>query len=275
MRSGVVSKFGGSSLADSNSVGLVQNIVAKNQPNIVVVSAPGKRNSFDTKITDMLIAFYDNSMQNDVFDDKLFQQCMDRYREIAESYQLDIEPIIDKMSEDICNNFYYDYVVSRGEYLMAKVMAHILGYQFVDSKELLIMRNGNIDRARTAMAISQLDKDQRYCIPGFYGSCEDNIVTLPRGGSDLTGAIVSVLGGYCEYENWTDVGGVYDMDPNSCADAFHYDDMSYTALNRILRGGAQVLQEDCINWLAGSGVVTKVCNTFEPNSQCTIIHDEQ
>ena len=52
-----VCKFGGSSLADAGQLTKVIDIVlADPQRRIVVVSAPGKRNKDDTKVTDLLIA---------------------------------------------------------------------------------------------------------------------------------------------------------------------------------------------------------------------------
>ena len=52
-----VCKFGGSSLADAGQLTKVIDIVLSDpQRRIVVVSAPGKRNKGDTKVTDLLIA---------------------------------------------------------------------------------------------------------------------------------------------------------------------------------------------------------------------------
>ena len=52
-----VCKFGGSSLADAKQLTKVMDIVLSDPARrIVVVSAPGKRNKEDTKVTDLLIA---------------------------------------------------------------------------------------------------------------------------------------------------------------------------------------------------------------------------
>ena len=54
-----VVKFGGSSLASAGQIEKVFNIVsADSTRKIVVVSAPGKREAKDTKVTDALIAYY-------------------------------------------------------------------------------------------------------------------------------------------------------------------------------------------------------------------------
>ena len=61
-----VIKFGGSSLASAEQLTKVLNIV-KNDPTrkFVVVSAPGKRNDTDTKVTDALIVYYKSFKNGD------------------------------------------------------------------------------------------------------------------------------------------------------------------------------------------------------------------
>ena len=55
-----VVKFGGSSLASAEQFAKVGDIIrADESRKYVVPSAPGKRNSKDTKVTDMLYACYD------------------------------------------------------------------------------------------------------------------------------------------------------------------------------------------------------------------------
>lgn len=65
-----VVKFGGSSLAAGNSVDKALTIV-KNDPErkVIVVSAPGKRNSDDTKVTDLLITYAYTSLRSNNYQD--------------------------------------------------------------------------------------------------------------------------------------------------------------------------------------------------------------
>ena len=54
-----VVKFGGSSLASATQLEKVFNIVKEDEARqYVVVSAPGKRNAEDTKVTDALIKYF-------------------------------------------------------------------------------------------------------------------------------------------------------------------------------------------------------------------------
>ena len=57
-----VVKFGGSSLADAGQFKKVGDIIRADEHRVFVVpSAPGKRNSKDTKVTDMLIGTYNDA----------------------------------------------------------------------------------------------------------------------------------------------------------------------------------------------------------------------
>ena len=65
-----VVKFGGSSLAAGNSVDKALNIVKNDsERKVIVVSAPGKRNSDDTKVTDLLITYAYTSLRSNNYQD--------------------------------------------------------------------------------------------------------------------------------------------------------------------------------------------------------------
>ncbi len=65
-----------------------------------------------------------------------------------------------------------DYLVSRGEYLTARLMAEYLGYQFIDAKDLLFFDyDGKIDEEKTAQEITKAFKRYpKMVVPGFYGA---------------------------------------------------------------------------------------------------------
>ena len=67
-----VVKFGGSSLASAEQFKKVGNIIrADKERKYVVPSAPGKRFSNDTKVTDMLYACYEAAEAGEEFSGKL------------------------------------------------------------------------------------------------------------------------------------------------------------------------------------------------------------
>ncbi|MGO1987973.1 amino acid kinase family protein, partial [Mammaliicoccus vitulinus] len=78
-----VSKFGGSSVANSVQIKKVLNIInSDDERKIVVVSAPGKRFKEDIKTTDLLIRLYDKVINNLDYSNKL-RQIIERYEEIV------------------------------------------------------------------------------------------------------------------------------------------------------------------------------------------------
>ena len=86
-----VVKFGGSSLASAEQFKKVGNIIrADKERKYVVPSAPGKRFSDDTKVTDMLYACYDLADQGKSFKAEL-DAIKARYQEIIDGLQLDLD----------------------------------------------------------------------------------------------------------------------------------------------------------------------------------------
>ncbi len=191
-----VVKFGGSSLASAEQFKKVGDIIrADRERRYVVPSAPGKRSSDDTKVTDMLYACYDLAEQDQDFTRQL-QAIRARYQEIIDGLGLQLS--LDKEFKCIEKNFKEkagsDYAASRGEYLNGIIMAEYLGYTFIDAAEVIRFKDdGEHDAERTnSLMRERLSSVDQAVIPGFYGAYEDGRVkTFSRGGSDITGAIVA------------------------------------------------------------------------------------
>ena len=191
-----VVKFGGSSLASAEQFIKVGNIIrADKERSYVVPSAPGKRFSADTKVTDMLYACYALAEEG-----KDFSQALDaikaRYQEIIDGLHLELS--LEKEFAVIAKNFKEkagdNYAASRGEYLNGIVMAAYLGYEFVDAAEVIFFKdNGEFDAELTNEVLSdRLSHCANAVVPGFYGAYADGRVkTFSRGGSDITGSIVA------------------------------------------------------------------------------------
>ena len=97
-----VCKFGGSSLANAAQLNKVIDIVlADPARRIVVVSAPGKRDSGDTKVTDLLIALAKTALNGENAD-RQFGAVVERYAEMAADLRLgdDIVHLIEKDLRD-------------------------------------------------------------------------------------------------------------------------------------------------------------------------------
>ena len=191
-----VVKFGGSSLASAEQFARVKAIVeADSSRKVVVVSAPGKRFSGDTKVTDLLYICHAHIKYNAPFED-VFEDIAGRYREIAAGCGLkqDLDAEFASVKEFIQKAPSPDAIVSRGEYLNAKLMAEYLGYTFIDSKDWLCFSyDGKVDFEKSYAALKSLFAMAKCVVlPGFYGALPDGeIKTFTRGGSDVTGAIAA------------------------------------------------------------------------------------
>ena len=168
-----VVKFGGSSLADAVQIKKAGKIVLSEESRrYVVPSAPGKRFSDDTKVTDMLYRCYGAAVKEKKFTE-LLADIQKRYQEIIEG--LGITLSLDEEFATIRDNFAKkigrDYAASRGEYLNGRVIAAYLGYEFIDSATVIFFdEEGNLDADKTDKVLSKkLSECEKAVIPGFYG----------------------------------------------------------------------------------------------------------
>ncbi|MBQ4371752.1 MAG: aspartate kinase, partial [Firmicutes bacterium] len=192
-----VLKFGGSSLADSSQFEKVKDIVLRDPARAaVVVSAPGKRFKKDNKITDLLYLCYAH-IKYGVDHESILGLIESRYREIASGLgvDLDIEAEFDLIRENIAAGAGEDYLVSRGEYLSAKLMAAYLDYDFVDAFGTVFFGfDREVDRKKTyeALRLAYNSSKGRVVVPGFFGTMPDGkLALMNRGGSDITGALLA------------------------------------------------------------------------------------
>ena len=271
-----VVKFGGSSLASAEQFKKVGDIIRADEGRrYVVPSAPGKRNSADTKVTDMLYDCYRTAVAGRDFKKKL-QNIKARYQEIIDglNLSLDLSPEFEKIAENFAAAAGEDYAASRGEYLNGIVMANYLGYTFVDPAECIFFEdNGNLDGETTYKKLAErLDGIERAVIPGFYGSLHDGRVkTFSRGGSDVTGSIVAKAIHADLYENWTDVSGMLVTDPRIIENPAVIETITYKELRELAYMGATVLHEDAIFPLRQEGIPINIRNTNRPQDKGTVI----
>ena len=106
---------------------------------VVVVSAAGRRHAADHKITDLLYLCHAH-LQYGVSCWDLWRRIADRYREIRDGccLTLPIEAELDAIYAAMRRDTPQDWIVSRGEYLSARLMADLLGFEFVDAKDWLL-----------------------------------------------------------------------------------------------------------------------------------------
>ncbi len=271
-----VVKFGGSSLASAEQFKKVADIIhADKERKYVVPSAPGKRFSDDTKVTDMLYGCYRLAEAGKDFKKEL-AAIEARYQEIIDglSLTLSLKDEFKEIEKNFKEKAGENYAASRGEYLNGIIMAAYLGYEFIDSAEVIRFKeNGDFDSELTNQLLSEkLTGIERAVVPGFYGAYADGKVkTFSRGGSDVTGSIVARAVKADVYENWTDVSGFLVADPRIIENPEAIDTITYRELRELSYMGASVLHEDAIFPVRREGIPINIRNTNKPEDEGTWI----
>ena len=274
-----VVKFGGSSMADAGQYRKIRDILlADPERRVVVVSAAGKRNKADHKITDLLYLCHAHS-QYGVDCSGVFEMIQSRYLQIRDELgiHLELEPEFAALKQRIdAKTISQDELASRGEYFSAKLMAAYLGFQFIDAADWIKFNfDGTVDQEGTYEALRGLVRGYGAVIPGFYGLMPDGkIRTFSRGGSDITGALAAAALDADVYENWTDVSGILMADPRIVDDPQAIPEVTYDELRELSYSGAQVLHEDAIFPVREKNIPLNIRNTNAPHAPGTMIQEQ-
>ena len=271
-------KFGGSSVAGAGQFQKVKEIVQSDPDRrIIVVSAAGKRDGKDHKITDLLYLCNAHRTYG-VSCEEILQEIEERFRQIRDELGLsyDIQGEFALLREKLNKGMNVDELVSRGEYFTARLMAEYLGLPFVDAADCVFFgMDGQLDKEKTYQAIAAAYAEHgAMVLPGFYGRIPTGRIRLmPRGGGDITGALAAAAVGADVYENWTDVSGILMADPRIVKDPKPIREMTYGELRELAFMGASVLQEDSILPVREKGIPLNIRNTNEPEAPGTMIRE--
>ena len=271
-----VCKFGGSSMADAGQYRKVRDIIlSDSHRRVVIVSAAGKRNSSDHKITDLLYLCHAH-VQYGVSCDAIYEMITSRYLQIRDELELqvDLETEFAELKKQLDKKkVTQDFLASRGEYFSAKLMAAFLGFQFVDAADWInFAMDGTVDKKESYTALQELVKGEGIVIPGFYGTMPNgDIKTFTRGGSDITGALAAAALDADIYENWTDVSGILMADPRIVENPQPISEVTYDELRELSYAGAQVLHEGTIFPVREKNIPLNIRNTNDPDHPGTII----
>ncbi len=260
-----VAKFGGSSLASAELVKQVCGIItADPQRRVVVVSAPGKRDADDIKVTDLLIGLAEARLA-DRSTAELLQRVTDRFGEIVEglglpetclnSVRADLEKRLDLDRAD--GGRFTDSIKAAGEANGARLVAESLRStgaeaHYLDPKEgglILSDEPGNARILRQSYgALRRLRERPGITIfPGFFGYSESGeIVTFPRGGSDITGAILAAAVDADLYENFTDVDSIFAANPAIVDAPKPVSEITYREMRELSYAGFSVFHDEAL-----------------------------
>ena len=290
-----VVKFGGSSLASGQSVEQAFNIILNDpERQVIVVSAPGKRNNADTKVTDLLIKYAEQVLKHKETD-AIVKQIFARYQEIGYFFGLNDEKlqIIQNILLALPNQNYPDnnYLMAafkaHGERLNARLIALILQHENIKSRFLdpvdagLIVTgepNDALVNPESYLNLDQIkiDPNEKIIFPGFFGiTPSGNIATFSRGGSDITGAILARGFHANIYENFTDVNGIFAANPNIVMHPLSIKKMTYREMRELSYAGFSVFHDEALIPAIQGQIPINVKNTQEPDNPGTMIVPEK
>ena len=150
----IVSKFGSAAFSTPEMIKKTAEIVMSNPDRkFAIVSAPGAVSREDMKVTDMLFIMNARYTNRENFDE-MMTKVRDRFTGITRS--IGVNCYIDAEIMNLKKNLFFgrgnDYVVSRGEYIMAKVFAEYIGWKFIDAADFIFFgKDGTLDRERNML----------------------------------------------------------------------------------------------------------------------------
>ena len=294
-----VCKFGGSSLANAEQLKKVMDIVlADPARRIVVVSAPGKRDSGDTKVTDLLIALADAASEGGDCSLQL-NAVVERYAEIARDLDLgdeiterirkDLEDRVAKVA-DLSKPEFMDLLKAAGEDNNAKLVAVAFEKRgkkarYASPKDTGMVLKGEFGDATldpdsyTTLSRAFSNFDGIVVYPGFFGyTKEGKVATFPRGGSDITGSILAAAVCADVYENFTDVDSVYPCDPRiveEVKDGEGIPTMTYREMRELAYAGFGVFNDDAVIPAVRARIPINIRNTNHPSEPGTMIQQSR
>lgn len=284
-----VAKFGGSSLASADQIKKVFTII-KSDPErkFVVVSAPGKRNGADIKVTDALIAYYKayrDKQSLTSHQDWIIQRYREIYTELEMSGSV-MNEIADNIRAlatlDLENKFTFDTFLAAGENNSAKLIADYFNEQGLESRYvhpadagILVTSDPSNARLLTS-AYAQInyltELSETLIIPGFFGvTSTGDICTFSRGGSDITGSIVAAGVRAELYENFTDVDGIFAAHPGIVRHPASIKELTYREMRELAYSGFSVLHDEALVPAYRAHVPLVIKNTNNPDHPGTRI----
>jgi aspartate kinase len=270
-------KFGGSSMATAENIRKCADIIGADANRcVIVVSAMGKYGDYAEKVTDRLIRGCKTSGIKD------FSAVFDRFYNLANDL---LPPIkfnkfkieLHKTKNEVLNNpDNYAFVVSRGEYLTARMFALYLEFNFVDAVDIIVINpDGTADLRATKRNIKKYKLKKRipFVLGGFYGrDINGNVALFSRGGSDYSGAVMAVLLKCKIYENWTDTNGLQTADPRFIYGTKTIPCVNFDTLHILTHNGATIIHENVAKLLKTYRLPMRVDNTFNPYKNWTEFH---
>ncbi|PHO11005.1 aspartate kinase [Malaciobacter canalis] len=294
-----VCKFGGSSVKNSTQIKKIVDIVKRDEKRqVIVVSAPGRDDDFDEKITDHLLNLATEGnhfleQKIEISKDDSFNAIIKKYTKLCDDLGIAKKKILDSLENELNNCDFKDdkktaFFLSRGEHYNAKIISDYMKKSGLNVKLMLPEEFGFIlddtytdgkVQAKTYDNVKKhfvLKDNEKVVVPGFYGVTEKNeIAVMSRGGSDLTGGELAYALDASMYENWTDTNGVYEVDPRVIPDAKVIPRLTFKELRLLSSKGFNVFHFNAMLNCKKSKIPIRVRNTNNPTNKGTLILSER
>ena len=267
----IVCKFGGACTADAEGFRrILELLTGDDRRRYAVLSAPG-RTQGQSKITDLLCDLWQADPDSRAAE-RIVKAIIGRFSRIASSLGIPFGAGEASFILHKARRTSKATLLSRGEAFCAVSFARYAGIPMVDAAQCISFdASGRLDEPATLLRFADMARRlPRAVIPGFYGSAPDgSIVTFPRNGSDISGALCAAGVKASVYENWTDVPGLMTADPESDSDAQLIPEISYPAMRALADAGARVLHADCLGPVARAGIPTRIRDIRHPEAPGT------
>lgn len=295
----IVYKFGGTSVGSPEALLLAVERVREAAPNVVaVVSAPNG-------VTDLLLETARAASIGEITAAReLAQNFSTRYSALAKAVLTTPEAVANVLTEIdnstrelvlMCASLHIlrelttktsDVIAARGERLLALIFAALLEEHQVQSTLIdaaavvrTEKRHGSVwpdfDLCKDAaeeLILPELRSGRIVVLPGFIGSgVNGEVVTLGRGGSDFSAAIVARSIGASMLTLWKEVDGLMTADPRMVSTARVIPQLHYREAGELAYYGAKVLHPRTMIPLLDGGIPLTVRNSFNPSFGGTVI----
>ena len=295
--SSIVCKFGGTSVATKEKIEQIIKILKLDpRRKAIVLSAPGKAEGVNTKVTDYLISIVGKSLEGkDIEKDVsgVKKRFYDIYEPLGIARQT-IDEVLKRLDERIAadktnSEKYRDAIVASGEDLNAElfaIYANTVGIKakFVSPVDVGLIVTANFGDARVkSEGTANLSKlrdiiNEGFIVvfPGFFGvSADGDIVTFSRGGSDLSGALVADAINALEYENFTDVNGILSANPKIIDNPQQIEALTYREMRELAYMGFDVFHEEAVKPVMKKKIPIRLRNTNNLANKGTLIAYER
>ncbi len=292
-----VLKFGGTSVANSDNIRKVIDIVKNKQEQVViVVSALGGITNTITQCAELASR---RNPEYQILIAEIESKHIEAARDLITNGKLrEVNNIVKELIKelnDICHGVYLlqeispktkDYLLGFGERMSALIISEAfnslnINTKHIDARELIVTDenygNANVDFDASYDQINEKLQgiSDNIVVNGFIATSKfRNQTTLGRGGSDYTAAILANALNANILEIWTDVSGVMTADPNLVSSAYPLKQLSYEEAMELSHFGAKVIYPPTIQPVLQKGIPVLIKNTFKPNEEGTLICKE-